>query len=85
VIKERDEARKIYEQARNAGYTAAPLDQEPNTYPVRHQHSTQWQGSNQAFCDRALKYEAGVYEFAFPLVGPVTFRQPARGRPRHHE
>src|SRR5215813_1841880 len=33
VIKERDEARKIYEQARNTGHTAALLDQErPNIF-----------------------------------------------------
>src|SRR5947209_19493389 len=33
VIKEREEARKIYEQARNAGHTAALLDQErPNIF-----------------------------------------------------
>ena len=33
VIKERDEARKIFEQARNTGHTAALLDQErPNIF-----------------------------------------------------
>jgi len=73
VIKERDEARKIYEQARNTGHTAALLDQErPNIFT---QAVTNIPPGGKVEITLSvielLKYEAGVYEFAFPLVvGP---------------
>ena len=73
VIKERDEARKIYEQARNTGHTAALLDQErPNIFT---QSVTNIPPSGKVLIKLSvielLKYEAGAYEFAFPLVvGP---------------
>jgi Ca-activated chloride channel homolog len=73
VIKERDEARKIYEQARNTGHTAALLDQErPNIFT---QSVTNIPPSGKVLIKLSvielLKYEAGVYEFSFPLVvGP---------------
>jgi Ca-activated chloride channel family protein len=73
VIKERDEARKIYEQARNTGHTAALLDQErPNIFT---QSVTNIPPKSKVQIKLSvielLKYEAGVYEFAFPLVvGP---------------
>jgi Ca-activated chloride channel family protein len=73
VIKERDEARKIYEQARYTGHTAALLDQErPNIFT---QSVTNIPPSGKVQIKLSvielLKYEAGVYEFAFPLVvGP---------------
>src|SRR5579859_4976573 len=73
VIKEREEARKIYEQARTAGHTAALLDQErPNIFT---QSVTNIPPGGKVEITLSvielLKYEAGVYEFAFPLVvGP---------------
>jgi len=73
VIKERDEARKIYEQARNSGHTAALLDQErPNIFT---QSVTNIPPGGKVEITLSvielLKYEAGVYEFVFPLVvGP---------------
>jgi Ca-activated chloride channel family protein len=73
VIKEREEARKIYEQARNTGHTAALLDQErPNIFT---QSVTNIPPGGKVEITLSvielLKYEAGVYEFAFPLVvGP---------------
>jgi Ca-activated chloride channel family protein len=73
VIKEREEARKIYEDARNAGHTAALLDQErPNIFT---QSVTNIPSGEKVQIKLSvielLKYEAGVYEFAFPLVvGP---------------
>jgi Ca-activated chloride channel family protein len=73
VIKERDEARKIYEQARNAGHTAALLDQErPNIF-TQSVTNIPPNGTVQIKLSvlELLKYEAGTYEFAFPLVvGP---------------
>ena len=73
VIKEREEARKIFEQARNTGHTAALLDQErPNIFT---QSVTNIPPGGKVTIRLSvlelLKYEAGVYEFAFPLVvGP---------------
>jgi Ca-activated chloride channel family protein len=73
VIKEREEARKIYEQARNSGHTAALLDQErPNIFT---QSVTNIPPGGKVAITLSvlelLKYEAGTYEFAFPLVvGP---------------
>ena len=73
VIKERDEARKIYEQARNTGHTAALLDQErPNIF-TQSVTNIPPNGKVQIKLSviELLKYEAGTYEFAFPLVvGP---------------
>ena len=73
IIKPREEARRIYEQARNAGKTASLLDQErPNIFtqsvanilpgnPIRITISYV----------EYLKYEDGQYEFSFPMVvGP---------------
>src|SRR5215831_13096770 len=73
VIKEREEARKIFDQARNAGHTAALLDQErPNIFT---QSVTNIPPGGKVeiklYILEMLKYEAGTYEFAFPLVvGP---------------
>jgi Ca-activated chloride channel family protein len=73
VIKEREEARQIYEAARNSGHTAALLDQErPNIFT---QSVTNIPPGGTVIIKLSvielLKYEAGVYQFAFPLVvGP---------------
>src|ERR1700730_6205944 len=73
VIHEREEARKIYEAARNAGHTAALLDQErPNifTQSVANIPPNSKVEVTLSVIE-VLKYEAGTYEFAFPLVvGP---------------
>jgi len=73
VIHERDEARKIYEAARNAGHTAALLDQErPNifTQSVANIPPNAKVEVTLSVIE-VLKYEAGTYEFAFPMVvGP---------------
>jgi Ca-activated chloride channel family protein len=73
VIKERDEAHKIFEQARNTGHTAALLDQErPNIF-TQSVTNIPPNGTVQIKLSvlELLKYEAGTYEFAFPLVvGP---------------
>src|SRR5205807_9022718 len=70
VIHERDEARKIYEAARNTGHTAALLDQErPNIFT---QSVANIPPNSKVEVTLSvielLKYEAGTYEFAFPLV-----------------
>jgi Ca-activated chloride channel homolog len=86
VIKEREEARKIYEQARNTGHTAALLDQErPNIFT---QSVTNIPPGGKVTIRLSvielLKYEAGVYEFAFPLVvGPRYIPGAATGQGDH--
>jgi Ca-activated chloride channel family protein len=73
VIKEREEARKIYEAARNSGHTAALLDQErPNifTQSVANIPPNSTVDVTLSVIE-LLKYEDGTYEFAFPtVVGP---------------
>ncbi|HYI93048.1 MAG TPA: VIT domain-containing protein [Bryobacteraceae bacterium] len=73
VIKRREEARAIYEAARDAGRMAAMLDQErPNIFS---QHVANIRGGEKvriiiSYVER-LKYEDGSYEWVFPMVvGP---------------
>jgi Ca-activated chloride channel family protein len=72
-IKEREEARQIYEAARNAGYVAALLDQErPNifTQSVANIEPGKKVTVTISYVE-TLKYEEGSYEFSFPMVvGP---------------
>ena len=72
-IKRREEARAIYEAARDAGKMAALLDQErPNIFT---QHVANIRPSDKvriviSYVER-LKYEDGNYEWVFPMVvGP---------------
>jgi Ca-activated chloride channel family protein len=73
VIKEREEARKIFDAARQSGHTAALLDQErPNIFT---QSVTNIPPGGKVEIKLSvlelLKYEAGTYEFTFPtVVGP---------------
>ncbi len=72
-IKKREEARKIYEEARDAGKTAALLEQErPNIFSQS--VANIMPGSDilvEITYDEVLKYEKGGYEFVFPMVvGP---------------
>jgi Ca-activated chloride channel family protein len=72
-IHRRDEARAIYEQARDSGRTAALLDQErPNMFT---QHVANIGPGEQIDITihfvQSLKYDDGGYEWAFPMVvGP---------------
>jgi Ca-activated chloride channel family protein len=73
IIKERGEARKIYEQAKVTGHVAALLDQErPNIFTQSVTNIVQ--GANVKIVIsyvEVLKYEEGHYEFMFPMVvGP---------------
>lgn len=73
VIKEREEARKIYETARQQGHVAALLDQErPNifTQSVTNIEPGATVKVTISYVEM-LKYEEGHYEFVFPMVvGP---------------
>src|SRR5215471_3119069 len=89
VIKEREEARKIYEAAKNTGHTAALLDQErPNIFTQSVANippNSKVQVTLSVI--ELLKYEAGTYEFAFPMVvgpryipgNPAAAVEPAAG------
>ena len=72
-IKRREEARQIYEQARDAGKIAALLDQErPNIFT---QAVANIRPGEEILVEisyvETLRYEEGSYEFSFPtVVGP---------------
>lgn len=73
TIMKRDEARQVYETAKNAGQTASLLDQErPNIFT---QAVANIMPGESVIIDISyvenLKYEDGQYEFVFPMtVGP---------------
>jgi len=76
-IKRREEARKIYENARNQGQTAALLDQErPNIFT---QAVANIQPGEKVKI--VIEYDEGAYEFVFPMVvGPRYVPGNATGR-----
>lgn len=72
-IKERDEARKIYEQAKREGRTAALLDQErPNVFAQRVANIAPGESIRVVVAyEEPLAPEDGAYELVFPtVVGP---------------
>jgi Ca-activated chloride channel family protein len=83
LIKRREEARKIYEDARNAGHTASLLDQErPNIFTQSVTNIGPGMKVEIVISYvETLKYEAGTYEFAFPMVvGPRYIPGKATGQ-----
>lgn len=72
-IMKRDDARQVYEQAKNEGKTASLLDQErPNIFT---QSVANIMPGDKVIVEisyvETLKYEDGAYEFVFPMtVGP---------------
>ena len=73
VIKKREEAHEIYEQARDVGKTASLLDQErPNIFTQRVANIMPGENIKITISYiEYLEYEDGEYEFAFPMVvGP---------------
>lgn len=82
VIKERDEANRIYQEAKQAGQAAAKLDQErPNIFTQSVANILPGEAIEITISYvEYLKYEAGEYEFSFPMVvGPRYV--PASGGP----
>lgn len=72
-IKKREEAKKIYEQAKSQGQTAALLDQErPNIFTQRVANIMPHEAIKVDISYvQILKYEDGEFEFSFPMVvGP---------------
>lgn len=73
VIRKREEARAIYEQAKQTGHVAALLDQErPNifTQAVANILPGEQVAVTISYL-QTLEYEAGAYQFVFPMVvGP---------------
>jgi Ca-activated chloride channel family protein len=83
LIKKRDEAQKIYNEAKNAGHVAALLNQErPNIFTQAVANIAP--GANvkvEISYVETLKYEAGSYEFVFPMVvGPRYIPGAATGQ-----
>ncbi|MEZ5361220.1 MAG: VIT domain-containing protein [Bryobacterales bacterium] len=82
-IKERDEARRIYEDARSRGRLAALLDQErPNifTQAVANIPPGETVEVEIAYIE-TLRYEEGSYDFTFPMVvGPRYIPGSATGK-----
>ena len=75
VIKEREEARRIYEQARDKGQAASLLDQErPNifTQSVANIMPGEKVEITIAYVD-VLPYEDGAFRFVFPMVTAPRF------------
>ncbi len=73
VIKKREEARKIYEDAKNQGKTASLLEQERSN--IFTQSVANIMPGDDIFIEisyvQDLKYDHGSYEFSFPMVvGP---------------
>lgn len=78
IIREKEEAREIYERARDAGFVASLLEQErPNIFRQRvaniepgHRIEVELHYFNR------LPYRDGAFEFAFPLVVGPRFNPP---------
>ena len=73
LIKRREEARAIYEHAKNTGHVAALLDQErPNIFTQSVANILPGEQITVTISYvETLRYEAGSYEFVFPMVvGP---------------
>jgi Ca-activated chloride channel family protein len=83
IIREKEEAREIYEQARRMGHVASLLEQErPNIFRQRvaniepgHEIEVELHYFN------ALPYRDGEFEFAFPLVVGPRFNPPGAEDP----
>jgi Ca-activated chloride channel family protein len=73
LIKRREEARAIYEKAKSTGHVAALLDQErPNIFTQSVANILPGEAVTVTISYvETLRYEAGAYEFVFPMVvGP---------------
>src|ERR1700740_3360086 len=73
LIKRREEARAIYDQAKRTGHVAALLDQErPNIFTQSVANILPGEQVTVPISyGETLRYEAGSYEFVFPMVvGP---------------
>ena len=83
VIKRREEARAIYEHAKNTGHVAALLDQERSnifTQAVANIMPGEQVTVTISYL-QVLQYEAGAYEFVFPMVvGPRYIPGKATGQ-----
>ncbi len=83
LIKKREEARQIYEQAREAGQTASLLEQErPNIFTQSVANITPGAEIRiEIHYVETLAYDDGTYEFTFPMVvGPRFIPGEATGR-----
>jgi Ca-activated chloride channel family protein len=83
VIKKKEEAREIYEHAKNTGHVAALLDQErPNIFSQAVANIMPGEQVTVTISYlQVLQYESGSYEFVFPMVvGPRYIPGEATGK-----
>src|SRR5829696_5122357 len=92
-IMRREEAAQVYRTARDAGQVASLLDQErPNVFTQSVANVMPGESVTVTISYvETLKYEAGTYEFVFPMVvgpryvpGTPAGRRPPRGSGRRH-
>lgn len=83
IIREKEEAREIYERARQAGYVASLLEQErPNIFRQRVANIEPGHAIEvELHYFNALPYRDGEFEFAFPLVVGPRFNPPGSADP----
>jgi len=81
IIRERQEAERIYEQAKSQGYTASLLTQErPNIFTQKVANIESQQSIHvQIRYLNTLAYVDGWYEFVFPMVVGPRFKPPHSG------
>lgn len=83
LIKKREEARKIYEEARQRGQVASLLNQErPNVFTQAVANIAPGAKVDIVISYvETLKYEAGTYEFVFPMVVGPRYNPQGFGNP----
>jgi Ca-activated chloride channel family protein len=86
VIKEKEEARKVYEQARAAGQAASLLEQEkPNLFSMAVANIPAGAVIEVSLSyHEQLAYDDGELRFVFPMAAADGFRQAPIGGPRPH-
>ncbi|MCJ8329824.1 MAG: VWA domain-containing protein, partial [Lentisphaeria bacterium] len=83
IIREKEEAKRIYKEARRQGYRAALMTQErPNIFTQKVANiEPQKEIDIQITYFNTLKFEEGEYEFVFPMVVGPRFNPPGSKDP----
>lgn len=86
LIREKEEAEKIYEEAKSAGHVAALLTQQrPNVFDQKVANIEPGKRIDVRISYfNTLGYEDGAYEFAFPMVVGPRFNPPGQATAERH-
>lgn len=86
LIREKEEAEKIYEEAKRAGYVAALLTQQrPNVFDQKVANIEPGKKIDVRLTYfNTVPYENGEYQFVFPMVVGPRFNPPGAADPRRH-